>query len=134
MNDLFVYGSLMNPEVYRIFIQPKHKPVSAVLKGYQRFFVSGYEFPGIKTDENSEVNGLLLLGLTDEQINILDNFEADWYSREKVDVLLESNTTKSCEVYLFQKRYQHLLSDRIWDNQTFRKRYMDTFIKRFSAK
>lgn len=130
MNDLFVYGSLMNPEVYELFIHPKNRPIPAILKGYQRFFVLGYSFPGIKADFGTEVEGLLFTDLTNEQIKVLDNFEAEWYSRKKVEVVIQGSKKKSCEVYLFQEQYFDLLSDKVWDNQTFREKYMQAFISR----
>ena len=73
----FVYGTLMAPEVVQALIKrvPLMKP--AKLRGYIRHSVKGVVFPAIVPADDSEdtasvVQGLVILELTDSEIDILD--------------------------------------------------------------
>ena len=52
MTDLFVYGTLMNPENVKritgcIFVSEK-----ALIKGYKRFCVKGFDYPAINKEKD----------------------------------------------------------------------------------
>ncbi len=70
----------------------------AVLSGYRRYLVVDEEYPGIRvvdeeypgirpsSVENSEVSGLLIVGLTNYEVSIMDSYEGDAYQRLPVEV------------------------------------------------
>ncbi len=60
----------------------------AVLSGFRRYLVVDEVHPGIRPSsvESSEVSGLLLVGLTNYEISIMDRYEGDEYQRLPVEV------------------------------------------------
>eukprot|EP00510_Aplanochytrium_minuta_P003318 CAMPEP_0184006892 /NCGR_PEP_ID=MMETSP0954-20121128/985_1 /TAXON_ID=627963 /ORGANISM="Aplanochytrium sp, Strain PBS07" /LENGTH=163 /DNA_ID=CAMNT_0026285571 /DNA_START=353 /DNA_END=844 /DNA_ORIENTATION=+ len=87
--SVFVYGSLMCPDVLKILLGriPKHS--KAFVNGFERFCVKGYSFPACIPASNSvkSVDGLLLEGISKEELQMFDEFE-DEYTREIVKVSL----------------------------------------------
>lgn len=99
--SLFVYGSLMAPEVIRAVIGRVPASCPAVLSGYVRHPVRNQAYPGlipcqrqqsmddddVQGDmESSSTTGLLYKDLSDLEICRLDRFEGDEYSRTTVQV------------------------------------------------
>ncbi len=91
---LFVYGSLRDPEVRTMLLGP-HPGLTtcpAVLPGYARQTVPGFGYPFVvPADADAQVVGELLLGLTDEDLARLDDYEdLDAGLYERVSVLVET--------------------------------------------
>jgi len=113
--SIFVYGTLMSPEVMNTLLGPtleKSQPVMqpAILCGYQRFPVKNHVFPGLipaatttaaplttavpaETDcistTTSIVQGIHVSNLSlPQQMDILDWFEGDEYTRVQTKVQL----------------------------------------------
>ncbi|VEU33607.1 unnamed protein product [Pseudo-nitzschia multistriata] len=89
----FVYGTLMSPEVLRTLIGrvPSIEDRPAYLPwGYSRHPVSGRVFPAVieNASDKDRVKGLLLSGITDEELEVFDWFEADEYERRSLPVSL----------------------------------------------
>ena len=95
----FVYGTLQAPDVLRTLLGrvPEMDPRPAFLPPeYSRHPVKRCVFPGVISNsdnvaQNERVKGILLSGITPEEMKIFDYFEDVEYNRCKVDVLLESN-------------------------------------------
>ncbi|KDQ15803.1 hypothetical protein BOTBODRAFT_76654, partial [Botryobasidium botryosum FD-172 SS1] len=98
----FFYGTLMHPDVLRRVIEndASHlKTCPAILMGYTRHHVKECDYPAIVPYEKSKalfpqdiapdercVRGVLVTGLSEEDIRLLDIFEGDEYVREEVQV------------------------------------------------
>lgn len=78
---VFVYGTLMHEDVVRIIINRIPQKFKALLKGYHRYRLKGYVFPGILPTPYREVNGLLYTDINAEELDIFDAFEDDEYER-----------------------------------------------------
>ncbi len=97
----FVYGTLQAPDVLRTLLGrvPEMDPRPAFLSPeYSRHPVKSHVFPGVIATHPSFANhelvkGILLPGLTPEEIEIFDYFEDEGveYKRCKAEVLLESS-------------------------------------------
>ena len=133
MTNLFVYGSLMNQEVWFPLLQTKVVSIEARLSGYYRESLQGCTYPAIRIQADSSVDGLVLLDLSAFQIEVLDSFEGELYQRESVVVNSVSDDSLECETYSLKPSYYHLMSGKAWDNNTFRKQHMYEFINEFSA-
>ncbi|KAI9354182.1 hypothetical protein BD770DRAFT_392576, partial [Pilaira anomala] len=104
----FFYGSLMSNAVLgRVLCgaqaSEKEKTLklnsirflTARLKGYTRSSLKGEEYPAItlnKNDDESQVNGILVQGLTEKDIKALDVFEGEV-------------TTKNIYIYFFDTHF-----------------------------
>ncbi|KAL7625475.1 hypothetical protein AAE478_004695 [Parahypoxylon ruwenzoriense] len=141
----FFYGTLMAPEVfftvcYRSstenisLLKSLHSFKPAILHGFCRRRVRHADYPGIFPDENHEVRGMCVTGLTDANMYHLDVFEGSEYERQTVKARLLSKVGDDkgrgniegeeveCEVYVFEDSSD--LVDREWDFEEFRTQKM----------
>ncbi|TGD76208.1 gamma-glutamylcyclotransferase [Mangrovimicrobium sediminis] len=133
MQDIFVYGTLLNDEVLSILFDQPLSKVGARLPGYRRVTVSGQMFPAIRPDGNSSVEGALLTGLDQCAIALLDEYEGRFYQRESVLVYLECGTARHCQAYVFRPSYYDFLSDEAWCNERFREHHMGQYLARLPS-
>lgn len=129
MKHVFVYGTLLNDEVFRLFVAGQFKKTIASLWGYQRVKVKGECYPAIVPDKRSMVEGLLIYDLMDKDIHALDHYEGDYYQRQTVTVTLPNDESQTCEAYVFKPEYQFLLVNEPWSNQLFRRQHLAPFIQ-----
>ena len=130
MNNLFVYGTLMNEEVLTSLLKCNFKKKRALLSGYGCFSVSGKNYPAIRPERESVVTGVLINNLTLQHLEILDKFEGVFYQRITVEVEANDNNKHQCETYTFKPEYYNLLTKTGWSNENFRKIHMKSFINR----
>ncbi|MFN8524071.1 MAG: gamma-glutamylcyclotransferase family protein [Chloroflexota bacterium] len=74
---LFVYGTLMDPSVRRAVLGERRdlEVVRAMLPDHRRFRVTGFDYPYVAPELGSIVEGMVLLGLADEDLVVLDDYE-----------------------------------------------------------
>ncbi|KAI8633145.1 AIG2-like family-domain-containing protein [Xylariaceae sp. FL1651] len=111
-----------------------HKFQPAILHGYCRRRVQHADYPGITPDDDHEVRGMYVTGLTSANMYHLDQFEGSEYVRKTVKVRLLSKVgddkgkgnvegeEAECEVYVFN--VPTALEDREWDFEEFRTQKM----------
>lgn len=88
---LFVYGSLMFPEVMRALIGRDPERTPAAVRGWSVVAIPGRVYPGLVSDGDAEVTGHLLTDLTEREWRVLDAFESDFY-----DLLSITTQTRAC--------------------------------------
>lgn len=125
---LFVYGSLMNPEVLEAILGTSFPLKGARLKNFKRVKVKGASFPAIFPKKGSAVDGMLIEDLSEQYLTLLDDFEGDYYQRESVSVVTSDKSQQLCQVYIFKSKFSELLSDHDWNNQHFRDNDMFAFL------
>ncbi|KAI1106094.1 BtrG-like protein [Jackrogersella minutella] len=150
----FFYGTLMAAEVfftvcYRsvakdtkdnvALLKSLHDFKPAILHGFCRRRVVNADYPGITPDENHEVRGMYVTGLTDANMYHLDIFEGDEYERKTVKVRLLSKVgddkgrgnvegeEAECEVYVHS--HPSNLENREWDFEEFRSQKMKNWTR-----
>ena len=98
-----------------------------VLRGYRRCSVNGMTYPGIVRDESDVVNGVVILGLTPQDVDILDDFEGEEYDKVKgVSVLVENEEEPvKADAYVYCKASNLVGS---WDYESFRKEHLEEFL------
>ncbi|HYQ56067.1 MAG TPA: gamma-glutamylcyclotransferase family protein [Draconibacterium sp.] len=90
MTNVFVYGSLLFPEIAEGLCQQKLRSEDAVLNGFMRFALKGADYPAIIAQNNSTVKGKVLLSLNEKAIELLTFYEGDEY--EPVPVKVETGS------------------------------------------
>ncbi|CAG8846383.1 45937_t:CDS:2, partial [Gigaspora margarita] len=134
----FFYGSLIFPEVMGRILSDYGKEkitvhlnsgAPAVLKGYKRRQVRGAWYPAIiKSNENDEAKGILLKGLSYNDILKLDDYEGDQYKREDVKVFVgDSLDPISTQTYVWIDS-ANMLEDKDWDPTEFKKKFEKNMI------
>ncbi|CAG8555744.1 19098_t:CDS:2 [Racocetra persica] len=127
----FVYGTLVFPEVMRHVLSDGGKKqisvdldsgVPAVLKGYKRYQVRGAWYPAIiKGEENDEAKGVVVKGLTYNDVLKLDDYEGDTYKRIDVKVFVgDSLNSITTQTYVWTASTD-LLENKDWDPNEFKK-------------
>lgn len=112
---LFVYGTLMVPEVVRRLLGHELEMRSAKLPGYQRFRVADAVYPGIiEGREEDSVSGQLLSGMSTKGWDTLDIYEGDEYTRRAVEVIDASGAKMIAQAYVFKDA--RFLTDEPWDD------------------
>ncbi|KAM0264281.1 hypothetical protein ACHAQJ_000770 [Trichoderma viride] len=139
-NQAFFYGTLMAPEVFFSVcygdreppkaIQDLHTFTPAILDGYCRHRVRFADYPAIIAEEGHCVRGMYATGLTEANLQKLDDFEGNEYERINTKVRLlkwvgdkeVEGDLKEASVYVFLNADE--LEKREWDFEEFREKKM----------
>lgn len=98
LEKLFVYGTLKDPDIQEKIIGRTVEGFLDVLENYKKseIEIHGKIYPIVEPDSNSLVEGLVI-SVTLEELNLIDEYETEAYKRKKV-------TLKSRElVWTYQK-------------------------------
>jgi len=129
---LFVYGTLQFPAVFRVVSGRSVPGEPAKLPGYARYQVRGERYPGIVPGADSTVDGILLRGITDDDLARLDRFEGDFYRRERVEVMARGAALHAW-CYVVAPRQRNRLVDAPWDMQAFAENHLDGYLRRLKT-
>ena len=119
VHNVFVCGSLLADDVVRVLLNRIPPSSTALLNGFHRFSIKGRVYPTILHIQNDRVIGKVLLGITDPELHILDEFEDVEYLRTGIEVsLLESSHKLQAHVYVWNNANDpNLYGD--WDFEVF---------------
>jgi gamma-glutamylcyclotransferase (GGCT)/AIG2-like uncharacterized protein YtfP len=115
-------------EVLSRLLKGEYRKINSSLKGYQRVHIVGEIFPGIKLSSDRSVDGLLVFGLNDKDIKILDDFEADYYRRKQLFVVADDGQEYAADVYVFREKYYYKLTGTDWSPEEFKEKYLAQFL------
>ncbi|XP_048602955.1 LOW QUALITY PROTEIN: protein AIG2 A [Brassica napus] len=131
-HNVFVYGSFQEPAVVGLILECTPVIVSAQLHGFHRYRLKGRKgrlHPCIAPFETGVINGKVLTGLTDAQLENLDMIEGDEYERKTVEVVL-TDTLEKMEVEAFiwaNKDDPDMYGE--WDFEEWKRLHMEKFIE-----
>ncbi|GKY96274.1 hypothetical protein MPSEU_000586900 [Mayamaea pseudoterrestris] len=143
--SLFVYGSLMAPEVMQAVIGRLPPSCPATLAGYVRHPVRNQVYPGLvscnervgesndseQCSSSSSTLGVLYTDLNSHEMDKLDWFESTDYTRTAVSVTLPNEGfTQPTQVYVFTNPIDQLDTSRDWSLEDFRKHHLEQFLGR----
>lgn len=87
MEYLFVYGTLVDPELLRSIIGRTVTGIPDKLYGYQykddALIIDGEKYPGIKECNGLSVEGVIY-DVCPEELTLLDQYESGKYQRKRV--------------------------------------------------
>jgi gamma-glutamylcyclotransferase (GGCT)/AIG2-like uncharacterized protein YtfP len=129
-SSVFVYGTLMAPQVLKVLLsRVPDMLVPAVLPNYRRHPVKDNVFPGIiPCSRGSATKGLLLQGLSENELKILDWFEGDEYVRREVKVMCDLIPHET-QCYIWSNPVTDLDHGREWDYDDFLETKLDWYLK-----
>jgi len=132
MQHVFVYGSLLFPEIVKGLTGRSFQTKEAMLNGYHRCAVKDADYPAIVERPGSQVNGKILLNLDNRSYEILRFFEGDEYQCVKVDVQTANGKFSAC-VFVWVG-VDKMLEQTDWNPELFRENgladYIDFIIPR----
>ncbi|KAL1207125.1 AIG2-like protein D [Cardamine amara subsp. amara] len=129
MHSVFVYGSLMADDVVRLLIDRIPQTSSAILPDFHRFSIKGRVYPAILPAVSKKVSGKVLFGITDRELQILDEFEDTEYVRNNVQVLLTDSSEKlQTKTYIWANKNDPDLYG-TWEFEEWKQLHMEGFLK-----
>lgn len=116
----FFYGTLMHPKILeRVTGSNRHRYIPAVLKDHFCSKLKNLDYPGTVRRTGATTAGMLVQGITNDELKRLDLFEGDEYIAQTVEVTaIETGTRYTCLTYIFQD--QTVLEHTTWDFETFK--------------
>ena len=133
MVKLFVYGTLILPEIMRAVSGRIFLAKTCCLENYVRYLVKGEIYPGIIWCPGSKVDGVIYFDLNRQHLKILDRFEGEMYQREHLVVKTDDGETHHAFAYVVKPLYQHLLSNQPWNLEEFKEKYVNQFVQGYSG-
>jgi gamma-glutamylcyclotransferase (GGCT)/AIG2-like uncharacterized protein YtfP len=112
MMNLFVYGTLMWPEVMAAVAGRSLEGRPAVLDGVRRVAVRGEVYPALISGGDS-IDGILYQQVTEQELAALDHFEGAEYDRRTVTVRCGDEAVQA-GVYFASDAARPMLDDRDW--------------------
>ena len=103
------------------------EPAAAILHGYRRCRIQRENYPAMVADDQSYVPGVLYSGVTDKQLELLDEFEGYEYQRIQVVAALSASVTMKAHAYLYQETAR--LDPQAWDPDEFERSEIDVFLR-----
>jgi gamma-glutamylcyclotransferase (GGCT)/AIG2-like uncharacterized protein YtfP len=142
---LFVYGTLCALPLLAWALTGEASRIGAItgllrkgtVRGYKRCSLHHRDYPAAIKDENSSIDGYLLLLETPSQRRKLDDFEGEAYKVTPVVVSLESDGKTAGEemeadIYIWDGDMDDI-SPEPWDLETFIKDRLDDWIDLFEG-
>lgn len=126
-SHIFVYGTLMYPEVQKVIAGEEMSGVDAILPGYKRVKLRDRDYPGIIPCEASQVQGKILLEVRKEIIQLFDNFEGDEYMQAQVLVQAGSRGFNAL-TYQWAGGADSIV-DSLWDMHDFERNKLLSFLE-----
>lgn len=119
---LFVYGSLLAPQVLRALLDRAPALQPARLQDYRRSALRGQIFPGLVPAAGAVTPGALI-DVRPCELRRLDAWEDDFFCRRPVDIRLTDGIRVRAQAYLLAPRHRHLLAARAWMSADFERRH-----------
>jgi len=125
MINVFVYGSLLFPEIADGLCGQTVKSEAATLKGFARVAIKGADYPAIIPMKNSEVKGKVLLHLNEKAIGLLAFYEGNEYKIVPVEVETDSVIINAI-AFVWKAGYE-FLEDIDWNKAQFKSESLEFY-------
>lgn len=130
-HNVFVYGSILEPAVAAVILDRPADTVPALLHGYHKYKLKGRQYPCIVPFESGKVNGKVITGVSDAELNKFDVIEGNEYERITVEVVRMDNSEKmKVETYVWVNKDDPSMYGE-WDYEEWRVNHADKFVEMF---
>lgn len=109
----------MSSEVMQAVTGHRFQGSECILNNYERFCVKDADYPGIKGNQGTSVEGLLYQDIPTEIWALLDDFEGELYQRIEVKITRLNQTEQPAFTYVIKEQYFHMLTQDPWSFNTF---------------
>ena len=116
---VFTYGSLMFAPVWQRVVNGHYQSLPAKLTGYERLAVKGEDYPVALPAPDQQIEGVLYQGVNDADLQLLDEFEGEYYERILVTVIGEHGQAYPAHVYILRPTFLHIAENKAWDVAQF---------------
>ena len=126
MEHLFVYGSLLFPELVTALTGKSFGYISAGLNGFKRCRVKGCDYPAIIEESGAIVKGYIIENVDKKSMQILTFFEGEEYEKKQNSISL-LNTIINTALFVWVGD-RELLENRDWDADEFKKKSLEYYL------
>ncbi len=130
-SNVYAYGTLQEPDVFRLIVGRSIAGAAALLEGHARFRLRNKVYPAIVAQPGQSVPGLLYTGVTTAELARLDEYEGPLYERRELRVS-SAGTETLAFTYVLSDRARHLLSPEPWDIEQFRREHLASYLRRIT--
>ena len=116
---VFVYGTLLIPDILREVTGRQYAGTPAVLRGYRRYRLRNRSYPGLVAESDAEVEGMLF-EVGPVALAALDRYEDPCYERHTLTVEV-GEETRQAYVYVIPDSRHHLIEPKDWDLDFWRR-------------
>lgn len=127
MTNVFTYGSLMYPEVFRPVTLASLRCLRARLDCWSRHAIRGRTYPAAVPETGASIEGVLWLELDEDAMRRLDRFEGDEYERRQVLVTLPGGEQVDAQIYRWLDSASLLPHD--WSSNEFERHHLSDFYR-----
>ncbi len=127
--NVFAYGTLMFPEVWRRIVGQERPGMKARVEGFALYRVQNAVFPGMVHEGGGEVWGVVYEGIDEETLFELDAYESDFYEREVVEAVAVDGRTYDCEAFVVPLSHRAALTEQAWDAEAFEKNDLQAYLE-----
>jgi gamma-glutamylcyclotransferase (GGCT)/AIG2-like uncharacterized protein YtfP len=129
---LFTYGTLQNAEVIAQVVGRSWPSSPALLEGYARYRVNDKPYPALVEEPGAQVQGSLYLGVTQTELERLDDYEGELYERCSLRVWVDTQAFEAF-TYLLRREYRVQLSGELWELADFEREHLASYLSRISV-
>lgn len=127
MQHLFVYGSLLFPDLVTALTGKQFYSIPATLKGYRRCRVKDCDYPAIIETPGARVEGKIIENVDDRSMQLLTFFEGDDYTKQLVTVSLQGKKMKATTfVWITDKAF---LEEADWKEAEFERQSLPFYLR-----
>ncbi|KAL2651998.1 hypothetical protein R1flu_020126 [Riccia fluitans] len=140
VRNVFVYGSLLAPEVMQAVIHRVPPSAPAIVSDFHRYGVRGQLYPAVTPKVGDKVTGRVVFGLTQQELALLDDYEDTDYTREVVQPTLLDKVPDQVDILLDVPLQAYLYvwtrTDDInlygdWNYEDWRKNHLAEYLSRY---
>ena len=128
MQHLFVYGSLLFPELVTALTGKSFGYMPAILNGFKRYRIKGCDYPAIVEESGAKVEGYLIENVDEKSLQILTFFEGEEYKKRQV-VVSGSKERINTIIFVWVGK-KELLEERDWDKFEFKQKSLKDYLEK----
>jgi gamma-glutamylcyclotransferase (GGCT)/AIG2-like uncharacterized protein YtfP len=133
--NLFTYGTLMFPEIWRRVVGRPFVTVPAMLAGYAVYRVAGGVYPVmVQAEPHVLVRGVIYFDVDDAALALLDEYESDLYDRVPVAATADDGRLIECQTYVLPPSRRSFASNVPWDAAWFKREALEQYVARLAGK
>jgi gamma-glutamylcyclotransferase (GGCT)/AIG2-like uncharacterized protein YtfP len=130
--NLFAYGTLMFPEIWRRVVGRDFATLPATLAGYAVYHVANGVYPVmVAADADSPVSGLIYVDVDVASMALLDEYESDLYDRVAVIASADDRRIE-CQAYVLPASRRSYASNEPWNAERFKSEALAEYLRRLT--
>jgi gamma-glutamylcyclotransferase (GGCT)/AIG2-like uncharacterized protein YtfP len=123
----------MFPQVWRRVVRGRYRSMPATVRDYARYAIAGETYPGIISQPDEVVSGVVYFDVDERDVASLDAFEGMDYQRQTVCANTGSGEPMQVETYIYLNKAR--LTAEPWQPENFQlQHFIDTYCEAHAAR